>query len=139
MWTSSSSSSSLNPNLPVQHVWDDDTIHPSGLRRSSAAAGGLILQDLFPQDPPALAARPQPPPLASVQGHFRSLLLHPIVPLGAHGGGKRRLPESETFSGDRSQKRMVNNRVSAARSRARKQEINYTFHFSLFLKNHTIN
>ncbi|CAL5371342.1 unnamed protein product [Camellia sinensis] len=36
--------------------------------------------------------------------------------------GKKRFPESESSSGDRRHKRMIKNRESAARSRARKQE-----------------
>ncbi|XP_059439582.1 protein FD [Corylus avellana] len=40
--------------------------------------------------------------------------------------GKKRVPESDGSSGDRRHKRMIKNRESAARSRARKQECAYT-------------
>ncbi|KAA8532011.1 hypothetical protein F0562_006847 [Nyssa sinensis] len=39
--------------------------------------------------------------------------------------GKKRVPESDNNSGDRRHKRMIKNRESAARSRARKQEFSF--------------
>ncbi|GMP32061.1 hypothetical protein CsSME_00005993 [Camellia sinensis var. sinensis] len=58
--------------------------------------------------------------------------------------GKKRFPESESSSGDRRHKRMIKNRESAARSRARKQErisllfssihsIYYTYRYNTYL------
>ncbi|KAL1566648.1 protein FD-like [Salvia divinorum] len=136
MWASSSSSSTPHdPTFPIEEVWND-VILPSDLRHPSAAAG-LILQDLFPKEPPIAASHP--PPLtsfsfSSTQHHFRSLIMQPH----SDAGNRSVPPESQIFSGDRSHKRMMKNRVSAARSRARKQETtifyNSPFIFRLHLK-----
>lgn len=97
------------------------------------------------------ASPPPPPPLPptmltlnSAPDHFSSLLLQPhndqiqpishassminvgfdeVVPDDNAGGGKKRFPDFDRSSGDRRHKRMIKNRESAARSRARKQEI----------------
>ncbi|KAL1536876.1 bZIP transcription factor 27-like [Salvia divinorum] len=50
------------------------------------------------------------------------LHLNPSPPPNLTTSAKKRFPEFDTTSGDRHQKRMIKNRESAARSRARKQE-----------------
>ena len=51
---------------------------------------------------------------------------------GLPSSAKKRVPESENCSGDRRHKRMIKNRESAARSRARKQECLSLFLFFFF-------
>ncbi|KAL3634965.1 hypothetical protein CASFOL_022019 [Castilleja foliolosa] len=129
MWTSSSSSMSLSPPSPytatavaanprtMEEVWKDINL-AADLRHSSSR--GMIFQDFFARDPPPAGGggvpSPPPPPLQlPTMLTLSSLLLqqqqqHPPIPSPERHSG-----------GDRKHKRMIKNRESAARSRARKQ------------------
>lgn len=63
--------------------------------------------------------------VSSFSSPFEALASSPGLPSSA----KKRVPESENCSGDRRHKRMIKNRESAARSRARKQECLSLFFF----------
>ncbi|OIT34702.1 PREDICTED: bZIP transcription factor 27-like [Nicotiana attenuata] len=110
----------------------------------TANFGGMILQDFLARP---FATDPQPPPAASPvpsttmlnlnsvpELHFfsQNSILRPPTPISqvpfeglasSAANGRKRVPETENNSaGDRRNKRMIKNRESAARSRARKQE-----------------
>ncbi|KAL1569778.1 protein FD-like [Salvia divinorum] len=150
--TSASASSSSSPSPYLRHpktmeeVWKDITFAASDLHLNPSPRG-VILQDFFSKDPPpssAPSASPPPPPptmltLSSAGAdHFGKLLfqphrhlqpiLHPaafdaVVPDDSASGGKKRFPDFDRSSGDRRHKRMIKNRESAARSRARKKHL----------------
>ncbi|XP_057784218.1 bZIP transcription factor 27-like isoform X1 [Salvia miltiorrhiza] len=147
MWTSSSSTSSSPSPSPFRHpksmeeVWKDITLAASDLHLNPSPRG-VILQDFFSKDPPPSSvpspSPPPPPPTmltlsSAAADHFGPLLfqpqpiLHPtafdaVVPDDIAAAGKKRFPDFDRTSGDRRHKRMIKNRESAARSRARKQE-----------------
>ncbi|KAL6582647.1 hypothetical protein OROMI_004725 [Orobanche minor] len=125
----------------MEEVWEDISL-TSDLphHHHSSIARGMILQEFFPKDPatPTSASSSSPPPaplapptmltLNSATHHFSSLILQNHhqqhvsslnLPFDA---SKKRFLEFQTTSGDRRHKRMIKNRESAARSRARKQE-----------------
>ncbi|KAI3473843.1 hypothetical protein Pfo_028007 [Paulownia fortunei] len=134
---SSSTSSSPSPYSTTNKVWKDISL-----------ASDLPHHHPSSHPPPtAVSSSPPPPPpppptmltLSSAADHFSSLLLQPhhqpishvsslnvaldaVVPDDNTGGGKKRFPDFDRSSGDRRHKRMIKNRESAARSRARKQE-----------------
>ncbi|XP_019177434.1 PREDICTED: bZIP transcription factor 27-like [Ipomoea nil] len=150
-YTFSSSSSSPSPfspsnNKTMEEVWKD--INLSSLHHHSSAAAGINFQDFlarpFAKDqPPSAAPIPdtmlnlnsvvpdlhflQPPPEGSVSGTTSFEALASSASAGfniANGLAARncsRLVNSDDNSGDRRHKRMIKNRESAARSRARKQ------------------
>ncbi|XP_057784219.1 bZIP transcription factor 27-like isoform X2 [Salvia miltiorrhiza] len=146
MWTSSSSTSSSPSPSPFRHpksmeeVWKDITLAASDLHLNPSPRG-VILQDFFSKDPPPSSvpspSPPPPPPTmltlsSAAADHFGPLLfqpqpiLHPtafdaVVPDDIAAAGKKRFPDFDRTSGDRRHKRMIKNRESAARSRARKQ------------------
>ncbi|CAN4083470.1 unnamed protein product [Withania somnifera] len=126
---------------------DHDHHHP---HHQGATFGGMILQDFlarpFANEPSPAAATASPVPTnpaitmlnlnSAPQLHFfdnSNSILHPptcisqVVPFEAlasvnASGRKRVVPETESNStGDRRNQRMIKNRESAARSRARKQ------------------
>ncbi|GER29599.1 basic leucine zipper transcription factor [Striga asiatica] len=131
----------------MEEVWRDISLVSDNLpRRPSAASGGVvILQDFLSRDPPASAAASPPPPpqlptvltLSSTAHHFSSLLINNngndnqyhhehnnVLKMPPSDGAamRKRFPEFDPNSGERRHKRMIKNRESAARSRARKQE-----------------
>lgn len=150
--TSSSSPSpyaASNLRLPntMEEVWKDITLAASDLHHLHPSSRGMVLQDFFSQDPPPTSVPspasppPQPPTMLTLNSRpdrFGPLLFQPhhqmqpmshvsstaaafdaVVP---DDNGKKRFPEIDRSSGDRRHKRMIKNRESAARSRARKQE-----------------
>lgn len=156
--SSSSPYAASNPRLPktMEEVWKDITLAASDLHHHPSSRG-VILQDFFSQDPPptsvpspgfSASPPPQPPTmltLSSRPDRFGPLLFEPhhqiqpmchvsstaaafdaVVP---DDNGKKRFPEIDRSSGDRRHKRMIKNRESAARSRARKQESIPYLHF----------
>ncbi|KAL2241144.1 UNVERIFIED_CONTAM: Protein FD [Sesamum indicum] len=144
-----------NPKT-MEEVWRDITLasdiphHPSA---HGVILQDFFSKD---PPPPAnsssgFASSPPPPPpppptmltLNSATHHFSSLFFqphhHPIPHVSSLNppfdalvsddnccGGKKRFPDSDRSSGDRRHKRMIKNRESAARSRARKQESIFT-------------
>ncbi|XP_042023607.1 protein FD-like [Salvia splendens] len=151
MWTASSSasasasastsaSSSPSPYLhhpkTMEEVWKDITFAASDLHLNPSSPRGLILQDFFSKAPPPSSvpshASPPPPPPTMLtlsssaaaallfQPHCHPAALDAVVPDDS-AAGKKRFPDFERNSGDRRHKRMIKNRESAARSRARKQ------------------
>ncbi|KAL8472488.1 hypothetical protein ACS0TY_029003 [Phlomoides rotata] len=145
----------------IDEVWEDIALaadlhhHPS--------SRGVILQDFLSKDPPLTTASasgfsPSPPPpptmltLSSRPDSFNALLMQPhhriqpispastafdaVAPEDAAGGGKKRFAEFDRSSGDHRFKRMIKNRESAARSRARKQESFSPLLFQSISRNH---
>ncbi|XP_047974470.1 protein FD-like [Salvia hispanica] len=140
--TSTSASSSSSPYLrhpkTMEEVWKDITFAASDLHLNPSSPRGVILQDFFskappPSSAPSHASPPPPPPtmLTLSSDHFGTLLFQPhhrhpaafdaVVPDDTAAAGKKRFPDFDRSSGDRRHKRMIKNRESAARSRARKQ------------------
>ncbi|PIN17237.1 hypothetical protein CDL12_10116 [Handroanthus impetiginosus] len=145
----------LNNSKTMEEVWKDITL-ASDLPHHHSSSRGIILQDFFSKDPsPAAGAAssaafspaPAPAPvvltLSSAADQFGSMFLQPrhqpishvsslnlpfdgLIENGGGGAGRKRLQEFDRSSGDRRHKRMIKNRESAARSRARKQESAYT-------------
>ncbi|XP_073059888.1 protein FD-like [Primulina eburnea] len=131
---------------PMEEIWNDITL--SSLHPGNNSSRGMILQDFFGKDPPhsAVDASPPPPPptvlsLSSRQEHYFNCAppgLHPqdhrshvsplVLPFEGRvtdespGCGNKKFPDLGGSSVDRHHKRMIKNRESAARSRARKQE-----------------
>ncbi|XP_006361944.1 bZIP transcription factor 27-like [Solanum tuberosum] len=148
--TSCSYNHPINPILinskTMEEVWKDINLSCSRDPQNTTA-GGIILQDLlarpFANNPSTAAAYgspvpPLPPPPVTMltlnsgpEFHFFSTL-NPIRQtqqknisnegLASPAPGRKRHPESNNNnSGDQKSKRMIKNRESAARSRARKQ------------------
>ncbi|XP_052203456.1 bZIP transcription factor 27-like isoform X2 [Diospyros lotus] len=133
---SSSSSARSSPHdilatrKSLEEIWTG--INLSSLQRHPFR-GGLSLQDLFFEEPPPSsrccpAAALRPPPPATVLNPSSAPEFHSIE----SADRKRSIPRLKTQplkrtsenggdSGDRVHKRMIQNRESAARSRARKQ------------------
>lgn len=135
----------------MEEVWKDislscsrDHMDPQNITTTSSTCfGGLILQDLLarpfandPSPPPTACGSPVPSLPATMltlnfapEIHFFSSL-NPLrqteqkdrSSLASPAAGRKRHPESDNNSGDQRNKRMIKNRESAARSRARKQE-----------------
>ncbi|ESQ50700.1 hypothetical protein EUTSA_v10023128mg, partial [Eutrema salsugineum] len=78
------------------------------------------------QPPPSTSSFPLPPPATVLTLNPHSI--HTQFEESAKFGcfGKKRSQDSDESRGDRRHKRMIKNRESAARSRARKQECAYT-------------
>ncbi|CAH2051393.1 unnamed protein product [Thlaspi arvense] len=78
------------------------------------------------QPPPSTSSFSLPPPatVLSLNPHSISTHFDESVRFGCFG--KRRSQDSDESRGERRHKRMIKNRESAARSRARKQECAYT-------------
>ncbi|KAL3641653.1 hypothetical protein CASFOL_012468 [Castilleja foliolosa] len=129
MWTSSSSSSppsaAVNPRT-MEEVWKDINLS-ADLRHSTTR--GMIFQDFFARDPPpanppsGFSASPPPPP--PPPRTLPTMLTLSSLLLQQQQGQQlphQPIPSPERNSGgDRRHKRMIKNRESAARSRARKQ------------------
>ncbi|XP_073298660.1 bZIP transcription factor 27-like [Primulina huaijiensis] len=137
------SSCSLRLQKNMEDVWKD--IGLSSLQYHHPSSRGMVLLDFFSSDTrPAVSPPPQlpiPAMLTLSSGHDQTrnpladqpIISHAalpnsqfddLVPADYHsaaGVGKKRFPESERNSSDRRHKRMIKNRESAARSRARKQ------------------
>lgn len=131
----------------MEEVWKDislscsrDHMDPQNITTTSSTCfGGLILQDLLarpfandPSPPPTACGSPVPSLPATMltlnsahEIHFFSSL-NPLRQTeqkdrSSPTAGRKRHPESDNNSGDQRNKRMIKNRESAARSRARKQ------------------
>ncbi|XP_073158559.1 bZIP transcription factor 27-like [Henckelia pumila] len=120
----------------MEEIWKDITL--SSLHQQYHPSRGIILQDFFSKDPHQYSSSPPPPPptmltlssplgplhpqdqYRAVSDHVSPLALPPFEDQNP-GCGKKRFPDSDISSGDRRHKRMIKNRESAARSRARKQ------------------
>ncbi|XP_075512648.1 protein FD-like [Primulina tabacum] len=137
----SSCSSRLQKNM--EDMWKDISL--SSLQYHHPSSRGMVLLDFFSSDTrPTVPPPPQLPiPAALTLSSGRDQTRNPLsdqqiisdaalpnsqfddlVPADYHsaaGLGKKRFPESERNSSDRRHKRMIKNRESAARSRARKQ------------------
>ncbi|XP_073017131.1 bZIP transcription factor 27-like [Primulina eburnea] len=143
------SSCSLRLQKNMEDMWKD--IGLSSLQYHHPSSRGMVLLDFFSSDMRPTAPPPPQLPIPAVLTTLssgrdqtrNSLADQPIishaalpnsqfddlVPADYHsaaGVGKKRFPESERNSSDRRHKRMIKNRESAARSRARKQESAYT-------------
>ncbi|KAL6551963.1 hypothetical protein OROGR_008117 [Orobanche gracilis] len=151
MWTSSSSSSSWSlsssssPSLYntarpppdgkiMEEVWGDISL-TSDLphHHHSSIAPGMTLQEFFPTDPatPITASSSSPPPappapptmpnMNSATHHFQNQQQNVSSLNFPFDASRKRFLEFQTTSGDRRHKRMIKNRESAVRSRARKK------------------
>ncbi|KAI3784565.1 hypothetical protein L1987_43666 [Smallanthus sonchifolius] len=143
--SSSSNTSSQRSPFTMEEVWKD--INLSATNHHAKGYGGFILQDFLAKpfssnDRPTGGSSPgygspsPPPPPPPQQPMLLNLNSGPLdVPfdqvlasadsssglLGSNIGGMRILPATDRNGGDRRHKRMIKNRESAARSRARKQ------------------
>lgn len=151
-----------NPN-PMEEVWNDITL--SSLHNPRATFRPTNLQDFLAR-PFSLAAVPSPPPITATalssnsinpDDHFGkthqpiinnnnnappnvlSSFNVPFVDVLASppGDERKRLPETFRNSSNPRHKRMIKNRESAARSRARKQE-NISLSLSNFIEKKNI-
>lgn len=127
----------------MEDVWKDISL--SSLQYNHPSSRGMVLLDFFSGDQPPVVPPPQlsmPAMLTLSSGRDQTrnpltdqpIISHATLPNlqfddldpaddhDASGAGKKMFLESDRNPGDRRHKRMIKNRESAARSRARKQE-----------------